>query len=118
MSARLTRDAARAFALTLPATHDGQHRGRADLRVDDRIFATLPPDGSLNVRTTPVDLELLVGTEPDTYRDVWGGKWVGVDLRRAAAADVRRLLVRAWGLAASPRRRREHPELTASDAGG
>lgn len=116
MSAHLTQNDARVYALTLPETHEDRHRGRPDLRVQQKIFATLPPDGSVNLKTTPVDLDLLVSTAPETYRDVWDGKWVGVDLGRAARSDVQRLLVKAWRLAAPKRLSNAHPQLGAAVA--
>ena len=80
----MTQEAVRAIALALPDAHEHQHRGRPDL-------------------------DLLVSTDPDTYRDVWGGTWVAVDLVRVTKTDLRRLLVTAWRLAAPKRLRAEHP---------
>ncbi len=91
---------ARTLALALPEAEPGAHHGRDDLRVRGKIFATLPPDGSLVLKTTPEDLDFLVGAEPGVFRRVWGERWVGVDL---AALDEERLgdLLRdAWRLAA------------------
>lgn len=91
----------REIALSLPETHESSHRGRPDLRVANRIFATLPPDGlSVNIRVTPTNLDALVTADPATYRDVWGGTWVGVELARVDAATVRGLLEDAWRLVA------------------
>lgn len=41
----LTQADARALALALPETHEASHMGTPDLRVRDKIFATLPPAG-------------------------------------------------------------------------
>jgi hypothetical protein len=75
--------------------------GRPDLRVRNRIFATLPPEPhTVNIKTTPVDLDMLVRSDPATYRDVWGGRWVGVDLRQVDPAELRELLIAGYSLAA------------------
>ncbi len=71
-------DDVRRIALALPETSESAHRGRPDLRVRNKIFATLPEDGaSANLKTTAINLDDLVSFDPATFRDVWGGKWVG-----------------------------------------
>lgn len=95
---------AREIALSLPETHESSHRGRPDLRVANKIFATLPPDGrTINIKVTPTNLDALVTADAETYRDVWGGTWVGVELARVDAATVRGLLEDAWRLVAPSR---------------
>jgi hypothetical protein len=91
----------RSFALSLPEAHEASHMGRPDLRVRKKIFATLPEDGrSVNLKTTPIGLDMLLRDDPDTFRDVWGGRWVGVDLSRVSPEETRELLVEAYCLAA------------------
>ena len=98
---RWTQEEVRAFALSLPEAHAHSHMGRPDLRVRKRIFATLPEDGeSVNLKTTPLGLDMLVRDDSLTYRDVWGGRWVGVTLSRVTAEELRELLVEAYCLAA------------------
>ena len=110
----LTQQLVRELALALPEAHEHQHRGRPDLRVKNKIFATLPEDGrTVNVKTTPTDLDLLVSTTPETFRDVWGGTWVGVDLGRISRGRLRGLLIAAWRLAAPKRLRDAHADMTA-----
>lgn len=92
------------MALALPETSQSAHRGRADLRVCNKIFVTLPEDGaSVNLKTTTDELETLVAIDPVAFRDVWGGKWVGVDLGRVDADQLRQLITDAWRLAAPKR---------------
>lgn len=115
MSRRLTQQLVRELALALPETHEHQHRGRPDLRVKNKIFATLPDDGrTVNVKTTPADLDLLVSTAPDTFRDVWGGTWVGVDLGRISRSRLRGPVITAWRLAAPKRLRDANADIVSS----
>jgi hypothetical protein len=98
---RLTQDDARALALALPEAHEGAHMGHADLRVRNKVFASLPRDARMvAVKTTPENLDALVRSDPETFRDVWGGRWVGVTLSRVSRATLRELLTDAWALTA------------------
>jgi hypothetical protein len=101
MDLRLSQEQVRAFALSLPESHQHSHMGRPDLRVRNKIFATLPEDGlTVNVKTTPVALDMLLREDPSAFRDVWGGRWVGVELARVPAEEVRELLLEGYCLAA------------------
>ena len=101
---KMTQAGVRRLALSLPETEEGAHFGRADLRVRKKIFAGLPKDGrTVNLKTTPVNLDALVSQDPATFRDVWDGRWVGVDLSRVRASVLRDLVVEAWRLAAPKR---------------
>lgn len=97
---RWTQDQVRAFALGMPEVREGSHQGRADLRVRNKIFLTFPEDGAtVNIKTTPAGLDMLLRSG-DMYRDVWGGRWVGVELARVAEDELRNLLVEGYCLAA------------------
>jgi hypothetical protein len=76
---------ARTFALLLPQACVDAHRGRPDVRVGTKIFTTFPPDGLLVVKTTPANLEALTRLDPETFKSVWGDRWIGVELERLAA---------------------------------
>lgn len=98
---RATQGQVRAWALALPEAHEGSHMGRADLRVRDKIFATLPADGqTVNMKSTPANLDALVRSAPDVFKDVWAGRWFAVRLDGIDAAEVRALLEDAWRLTA------------------
>lgn len=98
---RVTVTTARALARALPEAREGEHMGHPDFRVRNKIFATLSPDGRwMNLRTTPVNLDALTRSDPETYRDVWGGRWLGVELGRVQRSGLRALLADAWALAA------------------
>jgi hypothetical protein len=97
----LTQADARALALALPETHEGAHMGTPDLRVRNKIFATLPPGRhTVNIKTTPINLDALVQADAETFQDVWGGRWLGVELGRVTRTELRDLLFEAWRLAA------------------
>lgn len=97
----LTHDDVRRIALALPEAHEGTHMGHADLRVRDKIFASLPNDPStVSIKITPANLDILVRSDPETYRDVWGGRWVGVRLAGTTRDTLRDLLTDAWRLTA------------------
>lgn len=97
----LSQEDFRRVALTLPEAQESSHMGRPDLRVRTRIFATLPEDGkTVNLKTTPQGLDMLLRDDAEAYRDVWGGRWVGVELARVDAETLRELLLEAYCLAA------------------
>lgn len=97
----LSQEEFRREALTLPEAQESSHMGRPDLRVRNRIFATLPQDGrTVNLKTTPQGLDMLLRDDDQAYRDVWGGRWVGVELARVPADQLRELLLEAYCLAA------------------
>lgn len=97
----LSQDYVRQLALSLPETYEASHQGTPDLRVRDKIFATLPPDGGAVVlKSTPANLSALVYGDPATFRDVWAERWVSVDLARVDPVLLDKLLIDAWCLAA------------------
>lgn len=101
---KIDQDGALHFALSLPGAQQGVHVGRPDLRVANKIFATLPEGGKcVNIKSTSPNVDALVQTDPEAYHDCWAGTWVSVDLSRVDGQQVRELLVDAWKLAA-PRR--------------
>jgi hypothetical protein len=94
----------RQMALAMPEAAESQHQGTPDFRVRGKIFVTLPPDGERAVlKLTPADLDLFVHNDPEIFRDVWGGRWMSVDLARVDPDLFGRLLVDAWCLAAPKR---------------
>jgi hypothetical protein len=103
----LTQADARRLALALPETRESAHMGTPDLRVRDKIFATLPVKfpGTVNLRVTAANLDALVRRDPETFRDVWGGRWLGVTLARIGRRQLADLLRDAWELAAGARRK-------------
>lgn len=98
---RLTHGEVRRIALSLPDTRVGAHMGHADLRVRDKVFASLPDDDrTVAVKVSPATLDALVSQDPDTFRDAWGGRWVGIRLDRVARSVLTGLLRDAWAMTA------------------
>ncbi len=100
----ISRGVVRRFALTLPEAVERSHFDQPDFRVRNKIFATLPHDRLLVcLRTTPVNLAVLVQADPDTFRDAWRSRWVAVRLDRVRQSVLRDLLEDAWRLVAPKR---------------
>jgi len=97
---RLTQADARRIALALPEATEGAHMGHADFRVSNKIFASLPKSGQVAMKIAPENLDALVRSDPETFKDVWGGRWLGVNLDRVARPVLRDLLEDAWRLTA------------------
>lgn len=94
----------RALALALPETQEGAHFGRPDFRVKGKIFATLPEDGgTVHLKTSAANLDALVKADPATFSDVWGDRWLGVDLARVKPNQLLDLVIEAWRQAAPKR---------------
>lgn len=100
----LTEDAVRALVGELPEAVEAAHHEHPDFRVRKKIFATLwPKKNRANVRVSSAAAHALVNTEPEAYtlvsdREMFA--WVGVDLGRGNAADLRELLEEAWRMRA------------------
>jgi hypothetical protein len=91
----------RGFAVSLPEATEGSHFDRADFRVHNKIFAALPPDGrTVNLKIDPIALDMLLRDGSKVYRDVWNGRWVGVEMSAVSPAEVERLVVEAYCLVA------------------
>lgn len=101
---RITPAVVRRLALSLPEAVEASHFGHPDFRVRNKIFASLPNDGrSVNLKTTPVNLDALLTADPDTFSDAWNGRWVGARLDRVELSLLRELLTDAWSLTAPKR---------------
>ena len=98
----LTQADARAMALALPEAHESSHMGTPDFRVRNRIFATVPPTppGRVVLKMAPANLDALVQRDSATFHDVWGGRWVGVELARITREELKEFMADAWQLAA------------------
>lgn len=75
--------------------------GHADLRVNDKIFASLPNDPAIvSMKIAPANLDVLEHSDPETFRNVWGGRWVSVSLATVSRDTLRELLEDAWRMTA------------------
>jgi hypothetical protein len=97
----MTPDGFRRLALSQPEAVESAHMNHPDFRVRGRIFATLgyPDDAWGMVKLSPIDQELFVQADPETFSPVkgaWGkGGATRVQLRTARKA----LLSRAFDCA-------------------
>ncbi|MCT7377481.1 MmcQ/YjbR family DNA-binding protein [Chelativorans salis] len=94
----------RRLALGLPETEEKSHFGKADFRVKNRIFATLPGDDTGVVKLTPEEQQMVVASEPGVFTPVkggWGLKgWSQVRLAEADQTTLESALRMAWRNAA------------------
>lgn len=75
----------------------------ADLRVANKIFASFSDENTVVVKASPIDLDLLVESNPAAFRSVWGGRWLAVTLGRVSRPVVKELLENSWALTAPKR---------------
>ncbi len=90
--------AARRLALSLPEASEQPHHGFPSFRVCDKIFATAPEDGYLNVMLDAEQAATLATAERACEELHWGKRSVGVRVELGAAntALLSDLLRRAW----------------------
>ena len=89
----------RRLALALDDVTESSHHGHPDFRVGGKIFMGFSSDGRwVNLRTTRADLDAMLAADALTFRDAWGGTWVGVDLTRIAQPILEVLLETAHAL--------------------
>jgi hypothetical protein len=90
----------RRIALSLPEAVEKSHFGKADFRVRDRIFATLPDQGRAVVKLTLEQQDIMCEAEPTIFRPVegaWGRKgWTAVHLPAANEETLQSALTTAW----------------------
>lgn len=106
----IPQDVVRAIALALPGVTEGAHHGHADFRVDGAFFLGFNPDGRwVNLRAAAANIDAMVRADPLTYRDVWKGRCVGINVTRVNRKAMRALVANArefvMSLAARTKRR-------------
>ena len=105
-------DGFRKLALALPEAEEKSHFGKADFRVRNKIFASLP-DTAAVVKLSPGQQEMLVAAEPSIFQSVKGGwgkqGWTRVELASADETTARSALQMAWRNVAPLRLARAHP---------
>ena len=91
---------ARTFALSLPGSNEEPHFHFSSFRVCGRIYATVPPEGTiLHIFVPEEHRERALVLEPETTEKLfWGAKAIGVrvHLPKARKTFVEELLRNAW----------------------
>lgn len=86
---------------TFPGCEQSAHFGTTDFRVRNKIFATTPKPGVLNLNLTREQQEILVTSEPDVFAQLpnkWGEKgWTTARIVALDEATARSALTMAWG---------------------
>jgi len=99
----------RRLALALPEAEEKSHFGKADFRVRDKIFASLPDEGRAVVKLTPEEQAVVMAAEPALITPAagaWGRKgWTVVALDGADEALIADLVRRGWANVAPKRLR-------------
>jgi hypothetical protein len=97
----------RRFALGLPGAGEEPHFDMSSFRVNKKIFATVPPDGSyLHVFVGEDEIAACVAEDPATFEPLrWGQRVRGLRILLAKAADDRiaELLAESWRRKATKR---------------
>jgi len=104
----------RRLALSLPETEEKSHFGKADFRVRNRVFASLPAPDRGVVKLTPEEQRLLAESEPSVFSPVEGGwglrGWTRISLSTADEATLESALRMGWRNAAPASLRRRYGE--------
>lgn len=94
----------RRAALLLPETEEKSHFGKADFRVRNRIFASLPDAATAVLKLTREQQDMLTGAEPGLFaaiRGGWGARgWTRLALGDCDQATLHSALWMAWRNAA------------------
>lgn len=94
----------RRYAMSLAQVTEQPHHHFSSFRVGGKIFVTVPPEEThIHVFVTEEQREVALSLDPECIQKLlWGGKVVGlrVDLGRAPAGVVKRLVSQAWALKA------------------
>jgi len=90
----------RRLALALTDAEEKSHFGKADFRVRNKIFASMPDSGIGVVKLTIEQQEMMVGAEPTIFAPIKGGwgrqGWTRVNLANADDTTLNSALATAW----------------------
>jgi hypothetical protein len=96
----ITANELRELALSLPEVEERETWGEATFRVRDRIFVMLSPDEhSAGLRTSKLEQDALVGSQPETFDvSAYTGRfgWVTARLETADPEEMRELVIDCW----------------------
>ena len=104
----------REAALALPEAEEKSHFGKADFRVRNRIFASLPDAAAAVLKLTREQQDMLTGAEPSLFaaiRGGWGARgWTRLSLEHCDEATLQSALWMAWRNAAPAVLLKRHPQ--------
>lgn len=90
-----------ALVRALPECAQSAHFGTTDFRVRNKIFATTPGPGVLNLNLTREQQDMLVASEPGIFSALpnkWGQKgWTTARIEALDEPTARSTLLMAWG---------------------
>ncbi len=90
----------RRLALALPEAEEKSHFGKADFRVRNKIFASLPDAATGVIKLTPELQEMMIAAEPSIFRAVKGGwgrqGWTQIALGKIDTKTLASALRTAW----------------------
>ena len=96
----MTPDGFRQLALSFPEAQEKSHFGKADFRVRNKIFASLPDQATGVVKFSPEQQEMSMVSEPAVFSPAsgaWGRQgWTKVALPAIDEATSRSALTMAW----------------------
>jgi hypothetical protein len=96
----MTEEDVRHLALALPGTEEKSHFGKADFRVRNRIFASLPGARRAVVKLTVEQQEAMSAAEPAIFAAVRGGwgrqGWTEARLETCDEVTLQSALTVAW----------------------
>ncbi|UVK40347.1 MmcQ/YjbR family DNA-binding protein [Mesorhizobium sp. AR10] len=97
---------ARELALDLPEAAEKSHFGKADFRVRNRIFMSLPEDARAVVKFDRDQQEIMTAAEPLVFKPVPGGwgrqGWTSIMLDACDEQTFRSAIRTAWRNVAPP----------------
>ena len=102
----------RRVALDQPEAEERSHLGKADFRVRNRIFASLPAPDLAVIKLTPAEQAVVCQAEPAVFRPVKGGwgrqGWTEILLEMADEQALLCACRMGWRNAAPSSLRRRH----------
>ena len=105
---RSDREIAKTIALQLPDVEVSHHHNSTEIRVQNKLFATLPAQSKVVVvKCSSETLNDLTTQNPETFSKV-RGDWLQASLDDIDRATLQTLLIDAWLLAAPPVLRNIH----------
>jgi hypothetical protein len=96
----MTRSDFRRLALALAGAMENSHFGKADFRVNNKIFASLRDDATGVIKLTVDEQSLMATAEPKIFQPVpggWGHKgWTQISLANTEEITLKSALLAAW----------------------